>query len=73
MPTFEKIAEALDKGKITLAFNRKDGGADVLVPIDLTVSNTDDAGKKTYSQQMIVDFYACTGELLKAAQAGVSK
>jgi hypothetical protein len=73
LPTFEKIAEALDKGKITIAFNRKDGGLDILVPIDLTVSDTDDSGKKTYSQQMVIDFYACTGELLKTARTGVGK
>jgi hypothetical protein len=65
LPTDEKIVDALDKGKITVAFNRRDGGADIVIPIDLTVSNTDDAGKKTRSQQMILDFHTCTGELLK--------
>jgi hypothetical protein len=73
LPTFEKIAAALDKGEITLAFNRKDGGSDILVPIDLTVSNTDDTWKKTHSQKMVTDFYACTGELLKMAKAGAGK
>jgi hypothetical protein len=73
LPTFEKLAAALDRGEITLAFNRKDGGSDILVPIDLTVSNTDDTWKKTHSQQMVTDFYACTGELLKVARAGAAK
>jgi hypothetical protein len=72
-PTFGKIAEALDKDKITIAFNRRDEGAEILVPVDRTVSDTDDAGKKTYSQQMIIDFYACTGELLKTGRSGVGK
>jgi hypothetical protein len=75
LPLYEKVLEALEKGRITVAFNRWDGGADVMVPIDLTVSKTDDAGKRTKSQQMIMDFYSCTGDLMKVARAsaGASK
>lgn len=65
LPTFKQISNALDAGRITVAFNRKDGGSDVLIPLDLTVAATDDNGKKSHSQQMILDFYACTGDLLK--------
>jgi hypothetical protein len=65
LPTYEKISDALDKGKITVAFNRKNGGMDIMIPIDLTIVDTNEAGKKTHSQQMITDFYSCTGELVK--------
>jgi len=65
-PTFAKLAAAIDAGKLTFAFNRKDGDADIRVPIDLTVKDTDVNGRKTFSKQMVFDFYQCAGDLLKS-------
>ena len=64
--TFEKLAEGLDADKVTLAFNRKDSGGDITVPLDLRVQSTDENGRKTLSPQMVLDFYKCSGDLLKA-------
>lgn len=65
-PTFAKLVSAVDGGKVTFAFNRKDGSADIRVPLDLTVKDTNVNGQKTYSQQMVLDFYQCNRDLLKA-------
>lgn len=64
--TFEKLAAGLDADKVTFAFNRKDNSADIVVPLDLRVKTTDDEGRKTYSPEMVLDFYKCAGDLLKA-------
>ncbi|OYU91834.1 MAG: hypothetical protein CFE29_02995 [Bradyrhizobiaceae bacterium PARB1] len=72
LPTFEKLSEALDKGVVSVAFNRKDGGMDLIVPIDVTVVSTSDTGKRSHSSKMVDDFYKCSAELAKAARAGAS-
>jgi hypothetical protein len=65
-PTFAQLAAAIDTGQVTFAFNRKSGGADVKVPLDLTVKDTDENGQKTFSRQMVLDFYRCNSDLLKS-------
>jgi hypothetical protein len=64
--TFEKLAVGLDADKVTLAFNRRDNSADITVPLDLRVKSTDENGRKTYSPEMVIDFYKCGGDLLKS-------
>ena len=53
---------------MTFAFNKKDNSADIIVPLDLRVKSTDDSGRKSYSPEMVLDFYKCSGDLLKAIQ-----
>ena len=69
LPAFARISDQLDNGTVTIAFNRKNGGTDVLVPFDVTVSNTDDNGKKSFSSKMVLEFYQCTGELIKSVRS----
>jgi hypothetical protein len=66
--TFEKLAGALDAGQVILAFNKRDGSADIRVQLDMTVKDTDESGSKTRSPQMVLDFYKCSGDLLKTLE-----
>jgi hypothetical protein len=65
-PTMGMILEGMESKKITLAFNQKDGRSDLQLPIDLTVEQTDDEGKRTRSEQATIDFATCTQRLIES-------
>lgn len=76
--TTEKLLlEMLKSGKVTIGFNRKKDGSDVLVPIDLKVFDTEypDSGKvvRKYSNEAITQFAGCYKELLKQGIVESSK
>lgn len=66
--TGKLLLEMLDSGKVTVGFNRKKDGLDVLVPIDLKVFDTEylSSGKviRKRSDEAILQFLACYKELL---------
>lgn len=66
--TNKLLFEMLESGKVTLGFNRKKDGLDVLVPIDLKVLDTKypDSGKiaRKRSDEAITQFLGCYKELL---------
>lgn len=66
--TFETLMDALAKEKFVVAFNRKPNGADLQVPIDMTVEETSDAGKRKKSSKARDEFLECTTELMKVVK-----
>jgi hypothetical protein len=61
--TFEIISKSLLAETVTIAFNRRAGGSDITVPIDLTVEDTAANGRKTRSHQLGQKFFECAKKL----------
>jgi hypothetical protein len=63
--------EIMDSGTVTIAFNRKKGGMDVLVPIDLSVSDAayPEGGKvvRKRSTEAVRNFASCSTTLMNQA------
>lgn len=68
-PARKVLFEMLELGKVTIGFNRKPSGVDVLVPIDLRVFDAEAIPPQTFrrkrSNQAINGFSGCIGELAK--------
>lgn len=64
--TFPMLLKAVGEGVVTVAFARKKGGTDMQVPIDLSVEDTDDNGKKTRSTKVATVFMQCVSDLVDA-------
>lgn len=62
-PTFEMLLSSLSTKKITIAFNQKDGGSDLQLPLELDVAETDSTGKRIKNNEAITDFLKC-GDVL---------
>lgn len=60
--------EIMDSGKVTVGFNRKKGGMDVLVPIDLSVSDVEyldgDKVVRKRSNDAMSNYAICSTTLL---------
>jgi hypothetical protein len=65
--TFEIISSGLIAETVTVAFNRRPGGVDIAVPIDLTVEDTDANGKIKRSHQVGPTFFECAKELANSS------
>lgn len=65
---FELLIDAIQQEKITIGFNRRAGGMDILVPLDLTVEDTDANGKKTISHHATRNFISCTKDLIESVK-----
>ena len=68
MSVFKDIA---DGAPVTIGFNRKKDGLDVLVPLDLHVveSTASDTGvKRRRSNEMLLQFFSCVAEVTERAQ-----
>jgi hypothetical protein len=67
--------EMLESGKVTIAFNRKENGMDVLVPVDLRVADSkvlkDKKVNREISEKSLHDFAECAARL--SYQAGQVK
>lgn len=62
--------ELIDSGKVTIAFNRREKGLDVLVPIDLKVEDSEPVDgnlKRKISEDAIRGFLKCTVILMEQA------
>lgn len=71
------IVEMVDTGKVTIAFNRKKGGIDVLVPLDLTVIDAEYRGEgnvftRKRSNEGPIQFLSCVGDILKQVKQAIS-
>jgi hypothetical protein len=65
------LMETLQARKVVVGFNRKEGGLDVLVPLDLTVVKTASSGDKaqrTRSSEPVQAFGQCVLKALKEAR-----
>jgi len=64
--------EMLESGKVTIAFNRKIGGMDVLVPVDLRVADSKVLKKKKVNREIsdksLHDFAECASKLSYQAE-----
>lgn len=71
------IDEMIESGKVTLAFNRKLNGMDVLVPIDLDVIDATYPGgnsvARVRSKDTMNDFLVCYLKLLDQAKTNLGK
>jgi hypothetical protein len=65
MPSVEIMMDAVQTNKITVAFNRKEKGMDVQVPLDLQVESTHEDGRKTRSDRATAEFLKCSVQLLR--------
>jgi len=63
IPTVPLMVQGLNNQRLTIAFTRREDGREVLVPLDLTVAETDKSGNKTHSARMIADLAACGTQL----------
>jgi hypothetical protein len=72
MDVFTQLTQ---KKKVSVVFNLAKDGSDIVVPLDLTVKDTDSNGKKIYSSEAVDNYLACTRNLLKEVLAnnGVKK
>lgn len=68
-PVLERI---LDEGQLVVAFNRREGGLDVRVPIDLRVEDWSAAGAKRSDATQLA-FASCSTSLLAEINAKLSK
>lgn len=61
------VHEMLDQAKVTIGFHRTEGGADVLVPLDLSVSSAEAVAGWTYrrtrSSDAVMQFRECFDKL----------
>jgi hypothetical protein len=64
-PTFETIARGLTEGRVTIAFARRKGGLDIVLPIETLVVDTTDNGERSRSGKMTSDFLDCSKRILK--------
>jgi hypothetical protein len=71
--SFETVMDALDRQTLTITFNRKPGGVDLQIPIDLTVEETNEAGEKKRSNKAATEFRSCVGELIQSERAKANK
>jgi len=59
--------------KINIVFNRTKGGTDISIPIDLTVVNTSDDGKRARNLSQSLAFDKCVLQLLTEVQKNLEK
>ena len=55
----EIIEQMIDKKSVSIVFNRKEGGLDITVPLDLTVASVNDKGQRTRSDKPMTAFSTC--------------
>lgn len=55
----EIIEQMIEKKLVSIVFNRKEGGYDVTVPIDLTVASVNAKGQRTKSDNAMAAFSTC--------------
>ncbi|MBB4327821.1 hypothetical protein [Rhizobium leguminosarum] len=63
--TLNILKEAAETNKTTVAFNRASGGSDILMPLELDVSDTLPNGQKVRSSEAGLNFAKCIQALLK--------
>ncbi len=64
-PTFEILANGLNENKVSIAFARRKGGSDIVIPIDTSVVDTASNGQRTRSPKAAADFFKCSKSLLE--------
>ena len=65
-PSSAIVTDGMLAGKVTIGFARKDGGVDIVLPIDVLVKDTTSSGERIRSHQMVDEFFQCLGPLIKS-------
>jgi hypothetical protein len=69
----EIIEQIIDKKSVSIVFNRKEGGYDITVPLDLTVASVNDKGQRTNSDEAIAAFSSCFYTFTRLVSANIKK
>ncbi|MBI5616499.1 MAG: hypothetical protein HY943_09425 [Gammaproteobacteria bacterium] len=72
-PSQMGILDAIISNDIKVAFNRHRGGADVKVPIDMSVTDTGPDGVRKTDAEQILKFPVCSTELIEAIKSDASR
>lgn len=67
------VTSLSNSNKINIVFNRRKNGADISVPIDLTVVDTSEDGKRTKSLSQSLAYDKCVLKLLSEVQRNLEK
>lgn len=62
-PAMEIVAEAIEQGELTFAFNQLNGSSDIQLNVDLAVESTNDAFEQVRSRKTIEDYAQCISTL----------
>lgn len=68
-PTLDMAVQAASTNKLTIAFNQLGGQSDIIVPIDLTVSDVDKRGQRIFASTASADFLDCLLKLTQNAKS----
>lgn len=71
--TFPMLVQSIREGTVTIAFARRKGGADMQVPIDLSVEDTNKEGAKVRSDKSATSFMKCASDLIDAERDRLNK
>ena len=69
-PTADIVAQAMVDKKLTIAFNQKGGGSDLILPLDLNVADIDANGNRKLGSTASTEFLDCMQVLLQANKTG---
>lgn len=69
----EMLAEMANTKTISIVFNRREGGYDVVVPIDLTVTSVNGKGVRTHSDKNMYEFSTCYSDLLNSVADNIDE
>ena len=64
-PTVSVILKGLEKNKVVIAFARKKGGTDIVMPVDTSVVDTRKNGERIHSPKPAKEFLDCSRVLLQ--------
>jgi hypothetical protein len=63
---WDLLVKSINEGTVTIAFARSKDGADMQVPIDLGVEDTNNKGEKVRSSKAATNFMQCASDLIDA-------
>ncbi|WP_353433133.1 hypothetical protein [Polynucleobacter sp. MWH-UH23A] len=69
----EIFTQIIDSKKVSVAFNLGKGGMDILAPLDLTVSDVNDAGIRIKNNNAVTDFKKCMVPILREASQNMER
>lgn len=68
-PTAEMVLQATTDKKLTIAFNQNGGNSDLILPIDLNVSDIDGSGRRVLGSKASDEFSECMISLIRSNKA----
>lgn len=65
-PTFEMVTEGIARNVLTVAFNSRDGGTDMQLPLELDVVDVTNTGERKRSEKAKDSFLVCLTKLAES-------